>query len=161
MKKNITYVDAAHFEKVLVARGLALLPQAGFIKVSGAKGRNLYIAKTKRVGRIDLSGFEVPVEMGVTNLGGEAFGAVKQQMDFTLAEADILANFEKVLNHMLALPERVIEKKTTTPKPASLPKAQGWSVAPVASLDGDAAAKRKALIAKVAAEKGVSVSKGA
>lgn len=156
MKKDITYIDAAKFEGIITAKGLTPVPQAGFVKVSGAKGRTLYVARTKRVGRVDLSGFEAPAEMGTRNLGGESFGAVTQQLRFDLPEAEVLANFEKVLDHMLTLPAREVEKKSATPK-ASAPKAQGWSSKVAAPAPEDKAA-RLALIQKVAKEKGVKVS---
>lgn len=161
MKKNITYVDAARFETIIVGKGLTLLPQAGFIKISGAKGRNLYVANTKRVGRVDLSGFTTALP-GVRNLGGEAFGAVSQQLDFSLPEAEVLANFEAILTEMLALPPREVVKANKPGKVAA-PKPAGWSDAakPLAALDPEAAAKRLALLEKVAKEKGVKVSKKA
>lgn len=159
MKKEITYIDGARFEAILTAKGLVPVPQAGFMKVSGAKGRNLYIAKTKKVGRVDLSGFEAPAEMGIRNLGGEKFGAVTQQLRFDLPENEVLANFELVLIHMLSLPAREIEKKSTTAKPKT-PKATGWTTTATTTPDEEKAA-RLALIQKVAAEKGVKVSKKA
>jgi hypothetical protein len=158
MKKDITYIDGAKFEAIITARGLTPVPQAGFVKVSGAKGRNLYVARTKRVGRVDLSGFEYTGD-GVRNLGGESFGAVTQQLRFDLPEEQVLANFTAILDHMLTLPAREVEKKAAEPK-AKAPKAQGWSDKVAAPTPEDRAA-RLALIQKVAAEKGVKVSKKA
>ncbi len=63
MKKGVTYIDAAKFEAVITEMGLTPNAQAGFVKVCGAKGRNVYIARTKRVGRVDLSGFSVEEEV--------------------------------------------------------------------------------------------------
>ena len=105
MKKNVTYVDYAKLAAIVADRGLTELPQAGFVKVSGPKGRQVYIAKTKRVGRIDVSGFEMPEgTAGVTNLGGESFGNVHQQLDFTKPAEEILATFRKTLVALAGLP---------------------------------------------------------
>lgn len=134
-KKDIVYVDAAEFEKRIVERGLTPLMQAGFVKVEVVKGRTLYIAKTKKVGRVDLSGFEVDSkEYMVNDLGGEAFGAVKQQLNFSklegeddaTASARVLVNFEKLLDHMAALTERVREKKGPAGETKGA-KPKGWT----------------------------------
>jgi hypothetical protein len=123
MKKQTTYIDAIHFETLLKDLKFKPLAQAGFVKVAGKKGRNVYIAKTKRVGRIDLSGFEVKM-VGIEDLGGEAFGAVKQQVDFSRTQDEILATTKAVLEHMVTPEARVIERKSPAPK-ANAPK--GWS----------------------------------
>lgn len=113
MKDNVTYIDSAKFEAIYKELGLEPRDQAGFTKLSGAKGRNVYVARTKRVGRVDLSGFEMldaegKATPGVVALGGASFGAVKQQLDFSLTEPEVLANFRAVLEHMKSLPEREI-----------------------------------------------------
>lgn len=150
MKNGITYVDAAKFEALIVASGLPYSPQKGFVKVSGAKGRNIYVAATKRVGRVDLSGFVMEGETVQAPHCGE-FGNVKQQLRFDLPEDEVLANFAALLEHLKSLPEVPAAER----KPKAGPKtaaAQGWS-APVAPKKD-----RKALIEKVAKEKGAKVS---
>lgn len=161
MKKDITYIDGAKFEAIITELGLTLNPQAGFIKLSGAKGRNVYVARTKRVGRVDLSGIDFTGD-GVRNLGGESFGAVTQQLRFDLPEDQVLANFRSVLQHMLSLPAREVPKKESPAKP-SAPKATGWSAnaKTTKELSPEERKARMDLIAKVAAEKGVKVSKKA
>jgi hypothetical protein len=147
MKTNVTYVDAAKLEALILSAGLPMTAQKGFVKVSGAKGRNIYVAATKRVGRVDLSGFTC--DWGVTPHCGE-FGNVKQQLNFSQPEEAILADFAKTLELLASLPEVPAAER----KPKSAPKtaaAQGWTtVQPKAS--------RKELIEKVAKEKGVKVS---
>jgi len=68
-----------------------------------------YIPRTQRVGRVDISGFEYP-GTGVITLGDEAFGGVKQQLDFTGDEEATLENFINVLYHMTSLPP--VESRT-------------------------------------------------
>jgi hypothetical protein len=159
MRKNITYVDASKFELIVNELGLTAIPQAGYVKCGSGNGRHLYVAKTKRVGRVDLSAFEVPSDLGVTNLGGEKFGNVTQQLDFSRPEEEILASFRKVCEHMISLPP---VEKVSRAKPAgeAKPKAQGWSQA-VIEMSPEEKQKRADLIARVAAEKGVKVSKKA
>lgn len=135
-KQGKIYIDAAKIEAILIAASMSYEPQAGFVKVSGPKGRNLYVAKTKRVARVDVSGFEVDSkEFGVTNLGGESFGAVKQQLNFDQLEGEsvedgekrILGNFQKLCEHMKTLSERIPEKKGTAKAGEKKEKAAGWS----------------------------------
>lgn len=127
MKKQTTYVDGSKIEEIIQALGLPMHPQSGFIKVAGAKGRNVYVARTKAVGRVDLSGFEMPAGTpGIVDLGGEGFGAVKQQVDFTLTEQEVLGTIARVLEYMASLPAREIARKPGAPKKAS---AKGWSPA--------------------------------
>jgi hypothetical protein len=150
MKTNTTYVDACHFEQIIEASGLAYEPQKGFIKVKGATGRQVYVASTKRVGRVDISGFlmEGP---GIRDLGGESFGAVKQQLDFSLTQDEILGHFARTLEVLKALPPAEKVKRSMAPKKGPQPK--GWS-----EKTQQTRADRMALIRKVAAEKGVQVT---
>jgi hypothetical protein len=148
MKPNTTYVDACHFETAIQESGLQMIAQKGFIKVMGATGRQVYVAATKRVGRVDISGFTVDLP-GVRTLGdGEAFGNVKQQMDFSRTQDEILATFRDLLAHLASLPAAEKQERKAPAKKADEPK--GWSAATLES--------RKALIEKVAKEKGVKVS---
>lgn len=147
MKTNVTYVDAARFEELILASGLPHLAQKGFVKVMAAKGRALYVAATKRVGRVDLSGFTVSEGVREPHCG--EFGNVRQQLDFSVTEAEILNNFAWLL---VALAEQPAAEKAERKAPA--PKEDepaGWSAI-------ETKAARKALIERVAAEKGVPVS---
>ena len=115
--KTVNYIN--HADLIILATDLGIEPirQAGFTKLQGPAGRQVYVANTKKVGRIDISGFEVDfVEFGVVNLGDESFGAVKQQVDFTKPVEDILVNFIKILKHMQTLSPVVKEKKSKTKK---------------------------------------------
>lgn len=106
MIKGINYIEVEKLEEVAKATGLKWEPQAGFIRV-GNKGRALYIAKTKKVGRVDVSGFlpkEGPASEGLKVLTqGERFCRVFAQIDFTRAEEDILHTFKECIEHMKAL----------------------------------------------------------
>ena len=146
MTPGKTYIDAEKLEAIIKESGLPYAAQKGFVKVQGPKGRQVYVAATKRVGRVDLSGFET--EWGVTPHCGP-FGNVKQQLDFSKDEADVLEDFRKTLEHMKTL--EAVERK---PRPigqtrASAP-AKGWSP--------ETLEQRKARIEKVAKEMGVKVS---
>lgn len=124
MKTNVTYIDAAKFEALIVASGLTMAGQKGFVKVMGPKGRVVYVASTKRVGRVDISGFEMEGPGYVTPHCGP-FGNVKQQLDFSLPEDEVLSNFQKLLAHMATLsPVEKAPRKAPAPK-ADEPK--GWS----------------------------------
>lgn len=128
MKTNVTYVDAAKFETLVLAaaekHGYAVTTQKGFVKVAGPKGRVLYVASTKRVGRVDISGFEMEGAGYVSPHCGP-FGNVKQQLDFSLGEDAILSNMAALLDHMATLaPVEKAIRQPATPK-ADAPK--GWS----------------------------------
>jgi hypothetical protein len=154
MKTNVNYVDAAEFEAIILRSDIPHKLQKGFVKLVGPQGRNIYVAATKRVGRVDLSGFEMLDAEGKLIPGfvkphcGE-FGNVKQQLDFSLPQEDILQNFELVILHMKGLqpaerkPRPIGQTKPSDPK--------GWTT--ISKKD------RKELIEKVAKEKGVKVSK--
>ena len=126
MKKGINYVPAADVLSVVQESGLSCLAQKGFVKVSGAKGRNVYIAKTRRVGRVDISGFEYEGD-GVRTLDAdEAFGSVTQQLDFSRDPEETLATLREVLEHMKTLPEREVKRGTRNAGPdpfAEIPQA--------------------------------------
>lgn len=136
-KKDILYIDAAKFEDRITAAGLEPVMQAGFVQVEAKKGRRVYVAKTKRVGRVDLSGFSVTdAEFGTMAHSAGKFGAVEQELDFRkqegesdqTAEERILNNFTKILEHMKTLGERVSEKKSGTKAEGTKgEKPKGWS----------------------------------
>ena len=153
MKKNINYVDAALIDGVLTELGLIPQVQKGFRKYAlGPKGRTLYVANTARVGRIDISGFETPKDwVGIKRLGGEAFGNVKEQVDFTCPPETILNTLRAVVEHGASLPDRVEEKKGTAKASTTGVKPKGWMTQE----------ERMELIMKVAVEKGVLVSPNA
>ena len=150
MKNGVTYVDASKFEALIAASGLPMTGQKGFVKVSGPKGRQLYVAATKRVGRVDLSGFTVEGAGFQAPHCGE-FGNVKQQLRFDRPEAEILMDFAWLLEHLAALPpvEKEPAAKKAAPKTAA---ARGWSQPVPPKKD------RKELIEAVAKQKGVKVS---
>lgn len=126
-KAKKTMVEAAKFEAILKDSGLSYSGQAGFVKVSGAAGRNVYVASTKRVGRVDLSGFTVPDVDGLVDLGPESFGKVEQQVDFSegRTEEQILATFSRVLEVLKTLP--AVEKTSTRKAKEPKAEAKGWS----------------------------------
>lgn len=160
MKTDILYVEGSKFLAILTDLGVPHTVQSGFIRVEGAKGRRLYVAATKRVGRVDISGFEVDFGAKVPHCG--VFGNVRQQLDLSpeLGEEGILTNFRALVTHLLTLAP--VEKVKVAPKPkapkAKKAKAEGTVPAAPAPETTEAKAARMELIKKVAAEKGMKVS---
>ena len=113
MKKDITYVNTASLLAILNAEGLTYTTQSGFHKVEPVKGRRLYIAATKRCGRIDLSGFEVDSSHAQEPHCG-VFGAVKQQMIMTGTEEEVGSRFVEILRTLKTL-------APVEPKPKAVP----------------------------------------
>lgn len=139
MKTNVTYIDAAKFEAIILASQLPYAEQRGFVKVQGPTGRAVYVASTKRVGRVDISGFEVPY--GVEPHCG-VFGNVRQQLDFSKTEQEVLLAFEQLLADLKA--QAPVEKKQRKPSAPKADAPKGWSLA--------SKADRKAKIAKHATQ---------
>ncbi|MHB8407835.1 MAG: hypothetical protein ACYDHY_06930 [Acidiferrobacterales bacterium] len=165
MKKELAYVASERFMEIASGLGLPTKEQAGFIQVVGPKGRRLYVAKTKMVGRVDIAGFEVAdVHPGtVVKLGGLSFGQVKEQLDFDpkgtaddsperlAREQEIVAAFAHICGHMATLAPVEKAKKG---KAAKAPEQTEDEV--------KAARRRKALLlAEVAKKTGKALSKEA
>lgn len=173
-KKLTNYVEAEKVTLLIATSGLRTKDQAGFTKVLGAEGRCLYVARTKRVGRVDVSGFEsteittiesIP-EPAIKNLGGEAFGNVHQQVDFTFPEEVILATISHLLDLLKTLPPRERVKRSALPhvrgprKMHSIGKGESEIVFTQGGVDqtpDERKAARKELIRLVARQKGVAV----
>lgn len=148
MKKSVTYIERPLIEALIVEEGLTFKEQSGFLKVE-ANGLRLYPAKTKRVGRCDLSGFVLEGK-GFTPLGeGESFGNVKCQVDFSGTQEETLEAIRLCL--------RTMKEHKAPEKPAPRLKSTKHDSAP-ASSPASPPEDRLALIQKVAAEMGVPVS---
>jgi hypothetical protein len=161
MRENTTYVAHEKFTEIVARLGLPTEEKKGWLRINSpaSPSYRVYVPFTKRVGRIDVAGLPEADEVaGCRRMGGEKFGAVAHQLDMSLPEADILANFEAVLAHIsgLAAPEKKAKKFG--------PKAEKVAKEEVTSSPEEIEAKkaRKArLLAKVAKEKGVEVSPNA
>ena len=151
MKKNVTYIESAKFAAIVSELGLPSKPQAGFVKVDLGNGRQVYVAITKRVGRVDLSCFSLEGP-GFVQLGGESFGNVRCQVDFSLPEAAILAAFRRCLEEGRKLEQWVAPKRVQPGTPKAAKPAEDLAMAAKAKL------ARLDLIKKVAREKGMPVS---
>ncbi len=164
MKKDILYIDLSKFMAIIQASGLKATEQSGYIRVDGAKGRRVYVANTKRVGRVDISGFELATGAHVPHMG--VTGNVKQQLDLspTLGEEGILASFGNLLTTLKNLPpvekpaKPAPEASATPATPKQAKKVEGTTPAKKVETPEEKK-KRMDLIAQVAATKGVKVSK--
>jgi hypothetical protein len=105
MKPNVTYIDGEKLMALVRESGSPTKEQSGNFRVESktCPGCRLYVPRGKRVCRVDLSGFTVS-DPAVRDLGGESFGNVKQQIDFSLPEDGVLAGFKRVLDHLNSIP---------------------------------------------------------
>lgn len=103
MKTGITYVPAGRIATLLSELGLTAKEQSGFLRLDFAKGRRLYIANTKRVGRIDIAGAELSDTLAKPPHCG-IFGAVKQQVRMDGTEQEVVDRVFDVIAEMQALP---------------------------------------------------------
>jgi hypothetical protein len=153
-------IDACKFEELIRASGLPCDLKQGWVKVKGKGPHRVYVPRSNRVGRVDVA-FPIPETEGVRALGGESFGAVTHQLDFTRTEDEILSTFAGVLD-VLAQQEPVAKPAAEKAAKSAAPKPIGWSEGirqkKVAELSGEELAKRKALIAAEAERQGVAVA---
>lgn len=159
-RKSKTYIEQNKFEMIAKEMGFQPLEQAACLKISGPEGNNVYVAKTKDVGRIDISGFKVPIEWGVINLTEyQRIGAVEQQIDFsdTRSEEEILLTFRKILELLPTLPA-VKRTRRRSAMPGAIQKIEAKQPEKSASELAEEKAKRLALIQRVAQEKGAEIS---
>lgn len=157
-----TRIEAARFQEIYGGRtDVTVREQAGFVRIEATNGLRLYVAKTKEVARVDLSGFTM--DGGTVALGGEAKGGVSQRLDFSLSADEVLSNFRRAIDLMVSLPKPEKAKRLAPTTSAKAAKEQyeahvpGTSVA--SPMSSEEKAKRLALIRMVAEQKGVPVSK--
>jgi len=145
VKKNTTYIARDTIMSLATQAGLMLEEKKGWTLAGsyGTGGARLYIPHTKNVGRIDVSACTVPLEMGVRDLGGESFGNVHQQVDFSLPGEQILENLEKIFAFVKALPK---PEKVARKAPAKSASSPSSSPEPVASAPVDPKEARRNLI---------------
>ncbi len=99
-------INVEKFEEAVKDAGLSMEPMSAFYKIE-AGGRRLYVARTKRVNRVDLSGFSFS-HPAVTVLTDDhrrekRMGGVQAQLDFNKKEEQVLEAFATALQFMLAL----------------------------------------------------------
>jgi DNA-directed RNA polymerase subunit L len=97
--------------------GLKAEPQAAFYKVS-VGGRSVYIAKTKTVSRVDLSGFDIkhPAVARISEQEAKELklGKVRGQINFEKPEERVLEGFRTALEMMKHLAEQPVEEGAST-----------------------------------------------
>lgn len=155
MKTGITYVDRSKFEALLVKHGFGVMIQSGFLRVDGPRGNRIYVAATKRVGRVDISGFEVGPTVGKTPHMGVS-GNVKQQLRMDGTEDEVLERFEKLLEELKTQTAKEPKPKAAA-KPKAAPKTDGDATGEVEAAPAEtvspvdeASAARRARLASIA-----------
>ena len=153
------FMTRLEVEALLTERGLAFTEQSGFLKVIQPGGR-LYIAATKTVRRVDISGFEVTNSLGKVPHCG-VFGAVKQQLKLGTDGAEALANLVAVLDILVALPAPAPKVKAPKAPKAAKGEKKGWGAVPAAPAPetDEAKAARIARIKEYAEKNGMAISK--
>jgi hypothetical protein len=131
-------VDIEKFQQVVDDAGLKMEPMSAFYKIETG-GRRMYVTRTKRVSRVDISGFRFThpaVKVLVDDDRREKrMGRVEAQIDFTKKEEQILEAFQTGLAFMQALggddevdlPPKLrkeVEQQLANPSPARRPRAQ-------------------------------------
>lgn len=130
-------VDLAKFEAIVQKSGAPCTEQRGYLKVEPAPGRKLYVAKTKTVRRVDVSGtgLEKWGVGGVLDLGDQKFGEVRQQLDFSRTEDEVLAAFELTIEELRAMGPRAKQSKKKLPTLGELREmvaGMGYELTPIA-----------------------------
>lgn len=141
MRKNVTYISFESFMGIASDLGLAHKENAGFVQISLGNGYHAYVARTKRVGRVDLQ--FLPTGEGYEDLGEAKFGRIVAQVDFSRPEPEVLEAFARALLFGMKLPTWV--------KPKQSPRE-------AASLPVQSPTDRRALIEKASREMGVEIS---
>lgn len=120
-----TKIDPCHFEALILASGLPYEAQSCWVKVKGAKGRNVYVPRAKTaVTKVEISGFISPTPGCRDYTNGEEHGSVFQGLDFGLPQDEVLSNFAALLDHLATLPEAEPVKRTMKKKENA---AVGWT----------------------------------
>jgi len=144
------------YEAVIKELDLTFTEQSGFLKVEAAKGRRVYVAATKSVRRVDLSGWEATGSLAVPHRLGK-FGQVTQMMNLEGTPDEQIITFRNVLVAMKQL--TAVEKAPKAPKAKKEKGAKKtWGTPQAPAPTTQTIADRLELIKKVAAEKGMSVS---
>jgi hypothetical protein len=102
MKADSTYIPLEEMVAIAEGSGCEIEEQKSYYKVTrpGVKEQFLYVAKTKNVGRVDLSGFELKEPEVVRYLGGEKFGRVHYQLRFDKPAEHIKIHFKQLCDNL-------------------------------------------------------------
>ncbi len=102
MTTIVNTIDIAKLLGLVGEEGLKVEEQAAFHKIAGGdSGRVIYIAKTQKVTRVDLSGFEIKhpgiKQISSTEAKELKLGRVRGQVDFTRDEKTVVGAFKAAL----------------------------------------------------------------
>lgn len=116
------YATREQYEEIIARLGAFFIEQSGFLKVNQPGGK-LYVAATKTVRRVDLSGFEHGLGRLTKTPHCGVFGKVRQQMRVDGTPAEQLARFEELLRHLMTLPAPAPVAKAPKAPKAKAPEA--------------------------------------
>lgn len=109
--------------------GLEATLQSAYSKVS-VGSRAVYIANTKKVSRVDFSGFDFDhpavIKLSESEARALKLGKVRAQLDFGKSDERVLEAFRtgiEMMKHLAATPEEEEEKVTAKPTPMTSRKA--------------------------------------
>lgn len=106
-------------QEIISDLGLTTETQSAFHKVS-VGGRSVYIAKTKKVSRVDVSGFDGIKHPAVKRIPEQdakdlKLGKVRAQLDFTKSDEKVLEAFRGTLEMMVHLADVPAESDVPVP----------------------------------------------
>jgi hypothetical protein len=102
MKAESTYIPVDEMVQIAKDSGCVIEEQKSYFKITrnGNKEQIIYVARTKGVGRVDLSGFELKEPEVARYLGGEKFGRVHYQLRFDRPEGHIRSHFKQLCSNL-------------------------------------------------------------
>ena len=99
-------IDIEKFQELVEQNGLTMEPMSSFYKIE-VGGRRMYVTRTKRVSRVDLSGFSFVHPAVLLIPDGDRrekrMGNVVAQLDFNRRDELVLEAFQTGLSFMKAL----------------------------------------------------------
>ena len=110
MKAEHTYIPQEEMLAIAREAGCDIEEQKSYYKITRGGGTEqiLYVAKTRGVARVDLSGFELKEPEVARYLGGEKFGRVHYMLRFDKPAAHIKSHFRQLclgLGGFVSLPK--------------------------------------------------------
>ena len=107
-KQGLTLVEGGKFIATATKLGLKVTKQAGNFRIENEadSSKRMYVPTTKKVHRVDLSGFSSPLAVEIPE-DDRPTGRVTHWLDFTVSEKEILRAFYKIAKEHLATVAKV------------------------------------------------------